>query len=323
MAVNKVIIKGETKLDLTGDTIAPEYLVEGITAHDKSGNPIVGIAKLGGGSITVLGSTTKPSNPEENTVWVTTSMPFNEIYLQAAMPSYPVLGDIWINTGVGYNSSGNANVAEENTLTIVESPHIDITIGTVAQWDGTAWTYPGVEIYKNGEWHSEVFYIFHAGVWGNLGPFTKSYAWGYNNKTGTGTPGSTILSDGSVKSYAAGGVASYYLNGFLAGGLDVTRFNTLSVSARQGTYPGTSGFTGTTYYGIASTQGHTSGSYLVSYSGSLTDTGSGVFSTQTTDISSASGVWYPCVTSYCHEGHLFQSSSTINFSWMKEFALLV
>lgn len=40
--VNKVVIGGETKLDLTGDTVVPEKLAQGYKAHDKSGAPIVG-----------------------------------------------------------------------------------------------------------------------------------------------------------------------------------------------------------------------------------------------------------------------------------------
>lgn len=40
--VNKVVVGGETKLDLTGDTVVPEKLAQGYKAHDKSGAPIVG-----------------------------------------------------------------------------------------------------------------------------------------------------------------------------------------------------------------------------------------------------------------------------------------
>ena len=40
--VNKVIVGADVKLDLTGDTIAPEDLKKNVTAHDKSGAPIVG-----------------------------------------------------------------------------------------------------------------------------------------------------------------------------------------------------------------------------------------------------------------------------------------
>lgn len=42
MAVNKVVINNEIKIDLTSDTVSPDTLSKGITAHDKSGNVIVG-----------------------------------------------------------------------------------------------------------------------------------------------------------------------------------------------------------------------------------------------------------------------------------------
>lgn len=42
MAYNKVIYGGKTLIDLTGDTITPEQLKSGVTAHDKSGEVIQG-----------------------------------------------------------------------------------------------------------------------------------------------------------------------------------------------------------------------------------------------------------------------------------------
>ena len=42
MAINKVIYAGNTLIDLTGDTITPDKLAEGVTAHDKSGVQITG-----------------------------------------------------------------------------------------------------------------------------------------------------------------------------------------------------------------------------------------------------------------------------------------
>ena len=42
MAVNKVDLNGETVLDLTGDTITPEALDKGVTAHNATGEKIVG-----------------------------------------------------------------------------------------------------------------------------------------------------------------------------------------------------------------------------------------------------------------------------------------
>lgn len=40
--VNKVIIGKEVKLDLTADSVTPDKLAKGITAHDKTGAPITG-----------------------------------------------------------------------------------------------------------------------------------------------------------------------------------------------------------------------------------------------------------------------------------------
>ena len=42
MAVNKIVIDNEIKIDLTADTVSPSTLALGITAHDKSGNIITG-----------------------------------------------------------------------------------------------------------------------------------------------------------------------------------------------------------------------------------------------------------------------------------------
>lgn len=42
MAVNKVEINGEVKLDLTQDTVTPETLLSGVTAHNAAGEEITG-----------------------------------------------------------------------------------------------------------------------------------------------------------------------------------------------------------------------------------------------------------------------------------------
>lgn len=43
MAINKVIYGGDTLIDLTGDTVTPDKMLSGYTAHDKSGAAIEGI----------------------------------------------------------------------------------------------------------------------------------------------------------------------------------------------------------------------------------------------------------------------------------------
>lgn len=48
MAKNKIIYNGNTLLDLTGDTVTADKLMQGYTAHDRSGALIIGTATGGG-----------------------------------------------------------------------------------------------------------------------------------------------------------------------------------------------------------------------------------------------------------------------------------
>lgn len=42
MAVNKIVYNARVLIDLTDDTVAPDKLLSGATAHDKSGTKITG-----------------------------------------------------------------------------------------------------------------------------------------------------------------------------------------------------------------------------------------------------------------------------------------
>lgn len=48
MAINKVVLGNETLIDLTSDTVTASSLLEGVTAHDKSGELIIGTMSSGG-----------------------------------------------------------------------------------------------------------------------------------------------------------------------------------------------------------------------------------------------------------------------------------
>ena len=56
MAVNKVVFGNEVKMDLTNDTVSADNLLEGETAHDRSGSPVVGTAKQGHSILNKLGT---------------------------------------------------------------------------------------------------------------------------------------------------------------------------------------------------------------------------------------------------------------------------
>ena len=42
MGVSKVVIDDEVRLDLTEDTVTPESLLKGVTAHNAAGEPVAG-----------------------------------------------------------------------------------------------------------------------------------------------------------------------------------------------------------------------------------------------------------------------------------------
>lgn len=49
MSINKVEINGKTVLDLTQDTVTPDTLKTGVTAHSASGQQIQGTLKNANG----------------------------------------------------------------------------------------------------------------------------------------------------------------------------------------------------------------------------------------------------------------------------------
>lgn len=80
MAVNKVEINGETKLDLTGDTVTPETLLSGTTAHNAAGVKITGSAEPGAKLFLVTLTTSDYTSEYYDTSDITADKSFAEIY---------------------------------------------------------------------------------------------------------------------------------------------------------------------------------------------------------------------------------------------------
>lgn len=101
----------------------------------------------------VVGGTTQPSNPNENTLWVNTNVEITDWYISANQPE-SVDGIIWIETyGLG---SVSFNTTESNK--------INITISKVHQFIDGEWKTVTAKIYQNQEWKDVVRYIFSKGV---------------------------------------------------------------------------------------------------------------------------------------------------------------
>ena len=81
-----------------------------------------GTGNTGGGSgglnFKVVGGTTSPSNPKENTIWVNTDQKITSWIFSATKPEGPSEGTVWIMTGT-------TSTVEFNALKHI---HIDINV---------------------------------------------------------------------------------------------------------------------------------------------------------------------------------------------------
>lgn len=66
MANNKIqLSNGDVLLDLTGDSVTPDTLLEGFTAHDAAGEPIVGALTSGGRNWELINFVAIPDGAKE------------------------------------------------------------------------------------------------------------------------------------------------------------------------------------------------------------------------------------------------------------------
>lgn len=106
-----------------------------------------GTGNLGGGSggglnFKVVGGTTQPGNPTENTIWVNTSEKITSWIFSATEPSPAAAGMVWITTGTA--SSVEFNALKKNGLQVYPI--------SAKQYVGGAWVDVTAKSYQGGEW---------------------------------------------------------------------------------------------------------------------------------------------------------------------------
>ena len=135
--INKVIVNGETKIDLTADTVTAADILTGKTAHDKSGAPITGTCNYDTNTTDatataaeILSGKTAYVNKQK----VTGTMPNNE----SANLEITTLTDVTIPAGY-HDGGGKARVsATEKAKIIADNIRQGITIlGVEGAMSGT------------------------------------------------------------------------------------------------------------------------------------------------------------------------------------------
>lgn len=110
----------------------------------------------GGGSelnFKVVGGTTQPENPKENTIWVNTNTAITAWVFSAAAPDSPVEGMVWFCTGS--TSSAGFNAVKKNTVTLCP-------IGAKL-YAGGAWTEVPAKSFLAGQWVDWITYLYNLG----------------------------------------------------------------------------------------------------------------------------------------------------------------
>lgn len=127
----------------------------------------------------IVGSQTRPSNPEENTIWIKTNNPIAGWTFDPNEPSTPIQNVVWIKTSTTSNVPFNA--LEDNGLYVY--------INSVYQYVSGSWESEETEVFQGGEWiplwegelyHAGNEYDFVTGGWG-----VDGYALTYDNNAGT------------------------------------------------------------------------------------------------------------------------------------------
>lgn len=103
-----------------------------------------GISSGGGLDLKVIGGTTQPSNPTENTIWVNTDTPITSYAFSTTEPENPVEGFVWFN--IGTESYTPIDVDKENTIMLYPTG--------CSQYINGAWIGKEFKTYSNGEWET-------------------------------------------------------------------------------------------------------------------------------------------------------------------------
>lgn len=155
-------------IGLTADKIVEGQQVLGITGNASS-------SEL---NFTVVGGTTRPANPANNTIWINTSTAISRwSFKSTAVPTYTMENGYVHIVSAMTNDTGH-------TLNALKTNGIHILISGVYQRENDVWNKKEAYIYQDGEWKSFLkipLYIYNEGA-SDTGISAISLVNGYKNE---------------------------------------------------------------------------------------------------------------------------------------------
>lgn len=172
-----------------------------------------GSGNLGGGSgglnFKIVGGTSEPSNPKENTIWVNTDTDITSWIFDVDEPAEPVDGMVWITVGTSRVVAFNA--LKKNAIQVYPI--------SVKQYVGGAWVDKVAKSYQNGGWVDWIPPDIYLVKNGKLKTTLKTYSSSGASMTSAEHTGGYVVLHGSIDGYHA-----WY------DAVDLTAYKSLSVT---------------------------------------------------------------------------------------------
>lgn len=162
---------------------------------------------------TVVGGTSAPSNPSENTVWINTSAEITSWLFDVTTPSNPSEGMVWISTGKA--STAEFDAITENGLQVYPL--------SSRQYVNGSWVKKEATVYRGGKWVKSGYWLIGNGV--NAKAVTGGFPIDWH------TDWQVFNSDGSVTLKHSYGDATFRHDYWTYNTFDVTNYKKLVVRA--------------------------------------------------------------------------------------------
>lgn len=118
---------------------------------------MIGRTNTGGGAggglnFKVVGGTSAPASPKENTIWINTNTTITSYVFSATQPTGSA-GMVWIS--IGTSSTGEFNALKKNSIQVYPI--------SAKQYVSGAWVGKEAKSYQGGKWVDWVTYLFNNG----------------------------------------------------------------------------------------------------------------------------------------------------------------
>ena len=248
--------------------------------------------KAGGAGLNfkIVGGTSQPSSPKENTIWIETDTAIGEYQFSATEPTTRAdgtalqNGDVWICTNVYAGTSFNA----------LKKNGLQVNMSYCRQYNGSSWVVKNFKIYTNNKWADIDLVIFDG----------KAVLSGYSFVTASGDNVTTVIATPVINTnegYLYGNTQTLCNVLRLTEPIDLTTKTTIEAEV---SFTKVTGSTGFRYLYVADNingPNHTIRDVQVSCANKGTTR-----QTVTLDITNVSGLYYICLAAY-YEGNTIGS----------------